>query len=203
MTDSILQTLARMEARGFKTRTFATAAEMRDFVLDEIGTRSAGFGGSVTCDSLGLYEALAARGNAVYFHWKTATPEDRAEAYRGARLADVYLMSSNAISADGALLNIDGTGNRVGAMIDGPSTVFVLVGANKFAGSRADAMHRVKTIACPKNARRLKLSTPCATLGHCGNCQGPQSMCHFTLWTEGPRKGQTIWVLVADESLGY
>lgn len=203
MTDEIRKTLAQLEAHGFKTKTFSTAEEMREFTLREIGTRSAGFGGSVTCDSLGLYEALASRGNAVWFHWKTATPEARAEALRNARSADVYLMSSNAISADGALLNIDGNGNRVGAMLDGPPTVFVLVGTNKFAASREDAMRRVKTVACPLNARRLHRQTPCATTGRCGNCRGPESMCHFTLWTEGPRKGQEIWILVADEPLGY
>jgi hypothetical protein len=112
-------------------------------------------------------------------------------------------MSSNAVSADGALLNIDGTGNRVGSLVNGPNTVFILLGTNKLTGSRSAAMTRVKTVACPANARRLGLDTPCARTGACADCRSPQRMCNYIVWTEAPRRGATIHVCVAACQLGF
>ena len=198
-----LETLQVMEERGFTTHAFPTKEAMRDFVLASIAPgKSVGFGGSVTTEELGLYEALQAKGCLTYFHWK-AERAKRAFLFEKARAADFYICSANGVSEDGALLHIDGNGNRVGALLDGPKTVFILLGENKFSGTREEAMERVKTIACPKNAKRLGLQTPCALTGHCTDCRSPQRMCHYTLWTEGPRKGAVIHVCVAPESLGY
>ena len=203
MDESILKTLRAMASRGFLTHAFETASTMRDFVLESIpATASIGFGGSVTTEQLGLYEALRERGNQVHFHWKEPR-ENRAAVFAAARNADVYIMSSNAVSADGALLNIDGNGNRVGCLVDGPKTIFILLGANKFTSSRADAMTRVKTVACPANARRLGLETPCALEGRCADCCSPQRMCNYIVWTEAPRKGATIHVCAAACQLGF
>ncbi len=199
----VTNTLRALEARGFRTHAFATASSLRDFVLENIpASASIGFGGSVTTEQLGLYDALKARGNAVHFHWKEPR-EKRAEVFEAARRADVYIMSSNAVSADGALLNIDGNGNRVGCLIDGPKVVFILLGENKFAKSRAAALTRVKTIACPANARRLGLRTPCALTGACADCRLPERMCNYIVWTEAPRRGATIHVCVAACNLGF
>ncbi len=199
----VADTLRALESRGFQTHAFDTASSMRDFVLESIpASASVGFGGSVTTEELGLYDALKARGNAVHFHWKEPR-ENRPAVFEAARKSDVYIMSSNAVSADGALLNIDGNGNRVGSLIDGPKTVFILVGTNKLTPSRAAALTRVKTVACPANARRLGLDTPCAQTGHCADCRSPQRMCNYIVWTEAPRRGATIHVCVAACNLGF
>ena len=198
-----LETLRVMEERGFTTHAFPTKETMRDFVLASIAPgQSVGFGGSVTTEELGLYDALHAQGCDVYFHWKVP-PAERPAILEKARRSDCYLCSANGVSEDGALLHIDGNGNRVGALLDGPRTIFILLGENKFSGTREETMKRAKTIACPQNAQRLGLRTPCALTGHCTDCRSPQRMCHYTLWTEGPRKGATIHVCVAPESLGY
>lgn len=203
MNGRIDKTLAAMQKKGFITHYFDTASQARDFILDRIGKgRSVGFGGSVTTEQLGLFDALAAAGNKCYFHWK-CMPEERAQVLESARKSDFYVMSSNAVSEDGAILNIDGTGNRVGALINGPQTVFLVVGANKFSGTREEAFARVKNIACPANAKRLKLSTPCALTGKCANCSSSQRMCNYTVWTEAPRKGCEIHVCAISETLGY
>ena len=203
METLVSDTLRALEARGFNTHSFESASSMRDFVLEMVpSTASVGFGGSVTTEQLGLYDALKERGCAVHFHWKEPR-ENRAAVFEAARHADVYIMSSNAVSADGALLNIDGNGNRVGSLVYGPKTVFILLGVNKLTKSRAEALTRVKTVACPANARRLGLDTPCARTGACADCRSPQRMCNYIVWTEAPRKGATIHVCVAACELGF
>ena len=203
METLVSDTLRALEARGFRTHYFDSASAMRDFVLEMVpSTASVGFGGSVTTEQLGLYDALKAHGCAVHFHWKEPR-ENRAAVFEAARKADVYIMSSNAVSADGALLNIDGNGNRVGSLVDGPNTVFILLGINKLTKSRAEAFTRVKTVACPANARRLGLDTPCARTGACADCRSPQRMCNYIVWTEAPRKGATIHVCVAACEMGF
>ena len=203
MDKLVSDTLRALEERGFNTHYFESASSMRDFVLEMVpSTASVGFGGSVTTEELGLYDALRERGCAVHFHWKEPR-ENRAAVFEAARKADVYIMSSNAVSADGALLNIDGNGNRVGSLIDGPKTVFILLGVNKLTQSRAEAFKRVKTVACPSNARRLGLDTPCARTGTCTDCRSPQRVGNSIVWTEAPRKGATIHVCVAACEMGF
>lgn len=203
MDRAVLDTLRAMEARGFKTHAFETASEMREFILNSIEPQaSVGFGGSVTSEELGLYDALAARGNPVHFHWKVP-PENRAATLERAHSADVYIMSSNAVTSDGVLLNIDGNGNRVGALVCGPKTVFIVLGINKLVKSREEAMARVKNIACPANARRLGLKTPCALTGKCTDCRSLQRMCNYIVWTEAPRRAATVHICIAACQLGF
>ena len=203
MNELVSDTLRALEARGFKTHYFESASAMRDFVLESVpASASVGFGGSVTTEQLGLYDALKERKCTVHFHWREPR-ENRAAVFEAARKADVYIMSSNAVSADGALLNIDGNGNRVGSLVDGPKTVFIILGVNKLTINRAEAFKRVKTIACPANARRLGLDTPCARTGACADCRSPQRMCNYIVWTESPRKGATVHVCVAACQLGF
>lgn len=204
MKPEIAQAIANLQNRGFITHAFPTAAEMRDFVLSSISTKqSVGFGGSVTViNGLDLYSALKGRGSTVYSHWFCA-PEERASTLQNAHTADVYLMSSNAFTLSGRLLNIDGNGNRLAALISGPQTVFILMGENKFALDDEAALKRVKTIACPKNARRIGLQTPCATLDYCTECSSLDRMCSYTLWLEHAPKNRIIHICIAEESLGY
>lgn len=203
MDKEVLETLRVMETRGFKTHAFETASEMRAFILNSIEPQaSVGFGGSVTSEELGLYDALAKRGNPVYFHWKVP-PENRAAVLERAHHADAYIMSSNAVTSDGVLLNIDGNGNRVGALVCGPKTVFIVLGTNKIVKTREEAMARVKSVACPANARRLGLKTPCALTGKCTDCRSSQRMCNSIVWTEAPRRTATIHICVAACSLGF
>ena len=203
MDKLVSDTLRALEDRGFCTHYFESASAMRDFVLEMVpASASVGFGGSVTTEELGLYDALKSRGNAVHFHWREPR-ENRPAVFESARKSDVYIMSSNAVSADGALLNIDGNGNRVGSLVDGPNTVFILLGTNKLTKTRTEAMTRVKTVACPANARRLGLDTPCARTGACADCRSPQRMCNYIVWTEAPRRGATVHVCVAACQLGF
>ena len=203
MRQEILDTLKKMEKRGFETHAFETAEEMRRFVLEEVGSgKTVGFGGSMTVNGLGSPAALREQGNETYFHWEAA-PEERPAVWKLAHTADVYMMSTNAVTEDGVLLNIDGNGNRVAALICGPQTVYILAGENKFVTDSDAALERVKTQACPPNARRLNQKTPCAVVGKCTDCRAPERQCRNVVWTEFVPKNRRYVMCVANEPLGY
>lgn len=190
-----------LEKNGFQARVFRDRNEAADAVMAYIGNRSVGIGGSWTIQELGLYERLKAQGSEVSWHWRDL---DREAARRRASAASVYLASSNAVTRDGKLVNIDGTGNRVAAMCWGPEDVILIVGRNKIADDAADGMRRVREEACGKNARRLGLKTPCAVLDRCTDCDSPDRMCRIAVTLERAPGGiRSLQVWLVDEELGF
>lgn len=205
MDQKILTALEKMEKRGFKTHAFETSAELKEYLLQNIpADKSIGFGGSVTVTlELDLYHLFEAQGNPVYYHGFQNTPEAREDAIQHAFRSDLYMMSSNAVTYDGKLLNVDGNGNRVACMIYGPKTVYIIVGKNKFVDGDEAAIERVKTIATPMNARRLNREVPCAVTNKCSDCRAPHRLCNHTVWTENVRGNRTYHICVVNEDLGY
>lgn len=203
MTPLMTNTMYALVRKGFSVHHAATMAEAKSIVLTLIGEAdSIGFGGSVTLREMGLYEELQAMGRHPHWHWKNDEPKP--EVFALATSSDVYLVSSNAITADGCLVNIDGTGNRVGAMIAGPKQVIVVAGANKLvSGGVPQALARIKSVACPLNARRLGLDTPCAHEGKCDAAHCQRSMCNVTSIIERPVGGHKITIVLVDEEAGY
>lgn len=186
---------------GFDTQVFDTGAQAAEAAISYIGDRSVGIGGSWTIHELKLFEKLADNGNKVSWHWRE---QDKEAARRRASAADVYLASSNAVTMDGRLVNIDGTGNRVASMFWGPDEVILIVGRNKIAEDFDAALTRIKTQACGKNARRLGLRTPCATLDSCTDCSSPDRMCRVvTCMERAPGGVRRIQVFLVDEDLGF
>ncbi len=208
MKPEVLRALENMKKRGYKVHTFESAAEMREFVLQAIPEKeSVGFGGSVTVGRLHIFEALRERGNTVFHHWSLPgeprkTPEESREQQLLAHGADNYIMSANAIAENGMMLNIDGFGNRVAALINGPKKVYILVGENKFTSDEDEAVKRCKTKACPENASRLKLGTPCADSGVCSDCSSPERICNNAVWTWNVPAGREYHICAAAETLG-
>ncbi len=196
-------TIYALVRKGFPVHHAATMAEAKAIILKLIGEAdSIGFGGSVTLREMGLYEDLQAMGRHPHWHWKNDEPKP--EVFARAASSDVYLVSSNAITADGCLVNIDGTGNRVGAMISGPKQVIVVAGVNKLVnGGISQALARIKSVACPLNARRLGLDTPCAGEGKCDTMSCQRSMCSVTSVIERPVGGHKISIVLMDEEAGY
>lgn len=203
MTTLMTNTIFALVSKGFTVHHAATKEAAFQQVLTLIPDgASIGFGGSVTIREMGLYEHLAESGHAVHWHWKNNEPKP--DVFRHAANADVYLSSSNAITADGCLVNIDGTGNRVGAMIAGPKQVIIIAGANKLvAGGIPQALARIKSVACPLNARRLGLDTPCAREDRCDAASCQKSMCSVTSIIERPLGGHPITIVLVDEDMGY
>ena len=191
-----------LQDRRFLPEVYDTAEEAKTAALEIIGTKIVGIGGSATVRGMKLAEALQEHGNQVYWHWLVAK-EAKQAARDKALMADVYMCSSNALTTDGRLVNIDGTGNRAAGLIYGPHEVIVIVGKNKIVNGLDEAVERIKRETCPTNARRLGLDTPCAKTGQCHDCRTAARMCNVTFILEAPtRPVKAFHVLIVKEDLG-
>lgn len=203
MQEQIKKTMESLERNNIKSIFFESSKEAVDYILEGIKKDVAvGIGGSMTVMDLKLPEKLKERGNTVYFHWLESTPEKMDEARKNASQADVYLTSTNALTEAGQLVNTDGTGNRVAAMIYGPKKVYVICGINKITKNLDAALQRIKDNTY-KNARRLKLNTPCAVNGKCSDCRSPQRICNVTTIIERRPNRTEMEVVIIGEELGY
>lgn len=186
-----------LRQRGYTVRVFETGAEAADYLNSAIDGVSVGIGGSVTIQQLGLYDRLAEH-NQVYWHWQGG-PEQRAKAAE----ADVYLTSANGLAETGEILNIDGAGNRVASTLYGHKKVYFVIGANKLAPTRDEALWRARNIAAPRNAQRLGKKTPCAVKGDkCYDCKSPDRICRGLVELWGPMMGMETEVILIGEDLG-
>lgn len=161
------------------------------------------WGGATTVDELGVKDALRQRGQAVIDRDTAKDAQERQEMLKNALTCDTFLMGSNAVSADGQLVNIDGTGNRVAALCFGPSQVIVVAGMNKVAGDLDGAMRRAREVAAPINAQRFQLKTPCSVNGLCADCKGPDSICAQIVTTRLCKPAGRIKVILVGEDLGF
>jgi Uncharacterized conserved protein containing a ferredoxin-like domain len=197
---NIEKTIKNLNARGFDTSFFKTSKEASDYIVSGLQGETIGFGGSVTVESMGLFERLGEK-NKVYWHWKQEPNEGR----KNAAAADVYFTSANAVAETGEIINIDGSGNRVASTLFGKKKVYIIIGTNKIAEDYDKALWRARNIASPLNARRLKANTPCA-VGElkCYDCSSPARLCKglVVLWNKmaGTQKAE---VVIIDEDLGY
>lgn len=181
---------AGLKRRGFEVMLAKTKEEAAERVMAEAASAlSVGWGGSESVKALGVRERLEAAGKEIRDH---------------ALEMDLFLLSANAITRDGRIVNIDGRGNRVAASISGPSRVVYVVGCNKLVdGGLDDAVARIKREACPPNCRRLGKRTPCAETGVCADCDSPDRICKVTaVFDRRPTATPTLVILV-DEPLGY
>jgi hypothetical protein len=162
-----------------------------------------GVGGSVTLAQIGLLEALGKR--KIDFIWPqqhAKNNEERIELNKKALLAKVFLTSTNAVTEDGRLFNVDATGNRVGAMFIGPEKVIVICGVNKIVKDLEAAEKRVREWAAPQNAKRLNRKTPCTETGVCADCSSPDRICNiYVTMAKKPSRTDVLIILVG-ENLG-
>lgn len=190
-----------LEKNGFTVKMFKDKESVKSAIIDEILTdESVGMGGSVTLQELGLYDALKEKGVTTYWHWRD---EDKGNALRMSVNSDVYLTSTNALTEEGMLVNLDGTGNRVASMIFGHKRVYVIAGKNKICKDYNDAIYRLEHVAAPMNAKRLKLSTPCVHTGVCSDCDSKDRICKAETTIRRNPNGTKIHVYLVDEELGY
>lgn len=162
-----------------------------------------GWGGALSAVQIGLMDAVR-NGNYHALDRDTCkTPEERSKMMRQALLADVFLTGANAISMDGQMVNIDGTGNRVAAIVYGPETVLVIAGMNKVVDTLEDAVTRARTIAAPINQQRFPHDTPCKVTGICADCKCTDCICNQVLITRNCRPAGRIKFILVGEELGY
>ena len=164
---------------------------------------SASFGGSVTLGETGILEALRTREDITLYDRDTANgPDEIKKIMHEALSCDYYFMSSNAITTDGELVNIDGNGNRVAALIYGPENVIIIAGMNKIVRNVEEGISRTRNIAAPPNCIRLNKNTPCAANGVCGNCL-KETICDQIVITRASRVPNRIKVILVGEELGF
>ncbi len=196
------KTMKALQRRGFGVQYFDTSAQAVAYLQEQIQGKTVGFGGSMTAKDMGLDKALAEK-NEILWHWIKETPAEKREQLVKALTADVYITSANAMTEDGQILNIDGTGNRLAASVFGHETVYVVAGTNKICPDFDSALDRARNVASVKNAARFGLSTPCQVDGKCHDCHSPQRICRAleVLWT--PMMGMDTQVILVGEELGF
>ncbi len=191
------KTIKNLRLRGFKASHFASGEEAAAYLAGQIRDCSVGFGGSKTLDQLGLYELLS-QNNTVFWHWKAPGSETR----RKAAFTDVYCCSANAISEDGEIFNIDGTGNRVAGTLFGHERVFIVAGTNKICPDFDAALKRARNTAAVQNAERLDKKTPCRIDGVCHDCHGREGICRALTVLWGPMNGMETEIVLIDGDWG-
>jgi L-lactate utilization protein LutB len=194
-----------LQNRRFEAWYMESPGEAADKVISLIPkTDTVSWGGSLTVAALGIQERLAKEGYQVLDRDTAKSPEERTEIIRRSLLCDTFLTSSNAISEDGQLVNIDGNGNRVAAMTFGPRQVIVVAGMNKVVKTLEDAYSRARTIAGPLNQQRFPShKAPCNETGSCANCSGPDSICTFIVHTRLCKPAGRIKVILVGKDLGF
>ncbi|MGL4737316.1 MAG: lactate utilization protein [Cellulosilyticaceae bacterium] len=198
---SIIKQLEKRRMKGFYCSTKEDARELVLSLIEE--GSSVSWGGSMSIVEAGILDALYERDTNTLLDRAKCAPDQIDTVLRQSFFSDYYLMSSNAITLDGQLVNIDGAGNRVAAMIFGPQNVLMVVGMNKVTATVDEAINRVHNIASPQNTLRLGKETPCAKTGMCHNCLSPDCICMQTVITRNSRVPNRIQVILVGEALGY
>ena len=189
--------IRNFQSRGFQAVYFDTEQQAKKYLIEQCTGKSVSFGGSMTLEHMGLYEALKPCCPEVNWHWK-------GDGY--CQTPDIYLTSANAVSQTGEIVNIDGMGNRVAATLYGTDEVIFVCGINKIRETLSAAIERAQNIAAPQNACRLEKNTACTAAGKqkCFHCKPSHSICRAMVIHQAPMLHQKRCELVLiGESLGY
>jgi hypothetical protein len=176
--------VAALIKTGFDAIYVSTPEEATDIIMNHVSPGiSVGFGGSMTIAGMGIQGKVEAAGAKVVDHQRAQNAEERLAIAREELLTDLYLCSSNAITLDGALVNIDAMGNRTNAMTFGPKKVIIVASADKICSDVTAAFERIKTYPSPMTNRLVELgagiANPCTKTGICVNCQVPTRWCRI------------------------
>lgn len=163
-----------------------------------------GCGDSITLEEAGIY-SIFRNGNFIFLdkYKENLTKEEKKELYIKNFSVDTFISGANAITEDGRLFNIDGSGSRVAPIIYGPKQVIIVVGINKIVPDLDHAVHRARQTAAPLDAVRLKKNTPCAKLGYCIDCRHPERICNSFVAIEGQFIKNRIKVIIIDKNMGF
>ena len=197
---TMVKALTRKHFEAYYCSTKEEALEKALTLIPE--NHSVSWGGSMTVDAVGLKDALQKRGNKIIDRDTAKTPEERTKMMKEALTCNTFLMSSNAITQNGELFNIDGVGNRVGALCYGPDSVGVIAGMNKIVKDMDEAYSKVRNYTAPCNNNRFNLDIPCKINGACNDCVSPQSCCCQFVETRMCRPEGRIKVILVGENLG-
>jgi hypothetical protein len=200
---------ASLEDNNFEVFIVENGEEAKKLVLDDllpnIAPGSISWGGSMTFVATGLYNEIKDNPDFdvidTYDH--TLPMEESMDRRRRSLQVDLFFTGTNAITEDGMLVNLDMIGNRIGGLTFGPKSVIVLAGQNKVVPDLESAMERIKNLAAPVNAIRLKKKTPCAKTSYCDDCKSPDRICNTWTITEKSFPKGRVSIILIKEDLGF
>ena len=199
-SNTIIKNLEKRFMEGYYCETKEEAVEKILSIIED--GASVSWGGSMTLDEIGVKKQLDNKNLTIIDRDTAKSPEERTKLMKDALTCNYYLTSTNAITMDGELVNIDGNGNRVAAICFGPDNVIVVTGMNKVVANIDSAIDRVRTNACAPNNIRFNLQNPCSVTGKCGDCLNT-SICGEILVTRLSKTKNRIKVILVGESLGF
>lgn len=204
MKEEIERALEGLKQRQFDVRYAENAEEAKRILAEYIvpDARVAA-GGSITMEQLGLADLVKER-EAIWLDRNEPglSAEQRLEVCRAQMTCDLFCCSSNAITEDGQLLNIDGTGNRVASMTFGPRKVVIVAGSNKIVPDLQAAQKRLQTVVAPGVSKRLQRKTPCVKTGRCMDCKSPERICRAISLLAAKPVATDMTVILVGEPLG-
>ena len=201
----IIRTIEALEKNNMNGYLVENEEELIDKIKEIVSEGSmVACGGSMSLFETGVINHLRSNRYKFLDRYKEGlTKEELVKIYKEAFLADAYFSSSNAITEDGQLYNVDGNGNRVAALLYGPEKVIIICGVNKIVPTLEDAIKRNETVSAPANAKRLNKNTPCIKVGYCMNCNSKERICsEYTVIKRQSIKGR-IHVIFLNKEIGY
>ena len=198
---TIQTTTKNLRKRGYSVSLFNTSKEAVSHITQQESNKTIGIGGSVTIDQIGLYNLLSVD-NTVFWHWKD---KDK-DVTKNAANAQVYITSANGVAETGEIVNIDGNGNRLSAMLYGHEKLYIIIGRNKITDTLEQAIFRARNIAAPLNAKRLNHNTPCFQSKElrCFDCNSSERLCKAMTILFAPTNSITYCeVIIINEELGF
>ena len=198
LAQKVIEGLASRNMTGYYAADKEAALQLALSLIPEGSTVT--MGGGMSVHEIGLPAALK-EGN--YNFIDRDEMKDKRAAMLAAYDADFFLMSTNAMTEDGILVNIDGNSNRVSALAQGPRKVIIIAGMNKVCDDVDGAMKRARNVAAPINAQRFGLDTPCSRTGACMNCKSPDTICCQFLITRYSKHAGRIHVILVNDFLGF
>lgn len=198
LAQEIIKGLESRNMKGYYVHTKEEAKELALSLMPKGSTVS--MGGSMSVMEIGLLDAVK---NGDYNFLDRSAATDKRALELAAYGADFFLGSTNAITNDGVLVNIDGNSNRVSAYAYGPQKVILIVGMNKVTGDIDSAVKRARNEAATMNIQRFNKATPCTKTGKCMNCKSPDTICCNFLITRYERHQDRMHVILVNDVLGF
>ena len=201
LAEKVIKGLQSRNMEGFYAETKEDALKL---ALELIPTGSSvSWGGSMSIEEIGLKNAMREGDYVVYDRDAAKSPEERREIEIKTFGCDYFLASSNAVTEDGVLVNIDGNSNRVAAIAYGPKHVLMIAGMNKITKDVDAAIYIARNEAATSNAQRFPVNTPCKVTGSCANCKSPDTVCCQFLTTRFSKHAGRIKIILVNENLGF
>ncbi|KXL52852.1 hypothetical protein CLNEO_18750 [Anaerotignum neopropionicum] len=205
MEKRVEKTINALNQKNMKGIFVKNETELLQVIQNLVAKNSlVGIGDSLTLLETGVLDLLRNGSYAFLDKYKEGiTKEEKKEIYIQNFSADTFLCSTNAITEEGELYNIDGNGSRVAPMIYGPKQVIIVAGINKLVRNKEDAENRARNYAAPIDAKRLNKNTPCTKIGHCVDCKSPNRICNAFVTISGQFVKDRIKIIIVGKTLGY